>query len=127
MKKVISLVSSAALALAVTFSAAAAPQTARKLTKGTRAIQRTLDAKPTAQSRMHVLSARSAHNPAAPSLKRAMAAVRMGGTAKHAAAAAATDLPQLRGSVIFHDGLNDNYQPIWMYDINSDGTAQMLV
>lgn len=127
MKKVISLVSSAALALAVTFSAAAAPQTARKLTKGTRAIQRTLDAKPTAQSRMHVLSARSAHNPAAPSLKRAMAAVRMGGTAKHAAAAAATDLPQLRGSVIFQDGWNDNYQPIGMYDINSDGTAQMLV
>lgn len=133
MKKALSLVSSAALAVAMTFSAAAAPQTARKLTAANAAgseLTRTVSMKPNAApSRIHPLKARTAANAATPSLKKAMKAahlVQKTSAAKSPAAEAAS-LPDLRGSVVFQSNLTQENQPTGLYKINADGTTTMQI
>lgn len=133
MKKALSLVSSAALAVAMTFSAAAAPQTARKLTAANAAgseLTRTVSMKPNAApSRIHPLKARTAANAATPSLKKAMKAahlVQKTSAAKSPAAEAAS-LPDLRGSVVFQSNWTQENQPTGLYKINADGTTTMQI
>lgn len=133
MKKALSLVSSAALAVAMTFSAAAAPQTARKLTAANAAgseLTRTVSMKPNAApSRIHPLKARTAANAATPSLKKAMKAAHLvqKTSAAKAPAAEAASLPDLRGSVVFNDSWTQENQPTGLYKINADGTTTMQI
>lgn len=133
MKKALSLVSSAALAVAMTFSAAAAPQTARKLTAANAAgseLTRTVSMKPNAAtSRIHPLKARTAANAATPSLKKAMKAAHLAQktSAAKAPAAEAASLPDLRGSVVFNDSWTQENQPTGLYKINADGTTTMQI
>lgn len=133
MKKALSLVSSAALAVAMTFSAAAAPQTARKLTAANAAgseLTRTVSMKPNAApSRIHPLKARTAANAATPSLKKAMKAAHLvqKTSAAKAPAAEAASLPDLRGSVIFQSNWTQENQPTGLYKINADGTTTMQI
>lgn len=133
MKKALSLVSSAALAVAMTFSAAAAPQTARKLTAANAAgseLTRTVSMKPNAApSRIHPLKARTAANAATPSLKKAMKAAHLvqKTSAAKAPAAEAASLPDLRGSVIFQSNWTQENQPTGLYKINADGTVTMQI
>lgn len=133
MKKALSLVSSAALAVAMTFSAAAAPQTARKLTAANAAgseLTRTVSMKPNAAtSRIHPLKARTAANAATPSLKKAMKAAHLvqKTSAAKAPAAEAASLPDLRGSVVFQSNWTQENQPTGLYKINADGTTTMQI
>lgn len=133
MKKALSLVSSAALAVAMTFSAAAAPQTARKLTAANAAgseLTRTVSMKPNAApSRIHPLKARTAAHAATPSLKKAMKAAHLvqKTSAAKAPAAEAASLPDLRGSVVFNDSWTQENQPTGLYKINADGTTTMQI
>lgn len=133
MKKALSLVSSAALAVAMTFSAAAAPQTARKLTAANAAgseLTRTVSMKPNAAtSRIHPLKARTAANAATPSLKKAMKAAHLAQktSAAKAPAAEAASLPDLRGSVVFQSNWTQENQPTGFYKINADGTTTMQI
>ncbi len=133
MKKALSLVSSAALAVAMTFSAAAAPQTARKLTAANAAgseLTRTVSMKPNAAtSRIHPLKARTAANAATPSLKKAMKAAHLvqKTSAAKVPAAEAASLPDLRGSVIFQSNWTQENQPTGLYKINADGTTTMQI
>lgn len=133
MKKALSLVSSAALAVAMTFSAAAAPQTARKLTAANAAgseLTRTVSMKPNAAtSRIHPLKARTAANAATPSLKKAMKAAHLAQktSAAKAPAAEAASLPDLRGSVVFQSNWTQENQPTGLYKINADGTTTMQI
>lgn len=133
MKKALSLVSSAALAVAMTFSAAAAPQTARKLTAANAAgseLTRTVSMKPNAApSRIHPLKARTAANVATPSLKKAMKAAHLAQktSAAKAPAAEAASLPDLRGSVVFQSNWTQENQPTGFYKINADGTTTMQI
>lgn len=133
MKKALSLVSSAALAVAMTFSAAAAPQTARKLTAANAAgseLTRTVSMKPNAAtSRIHPLKVRTAANAATPSLKKAMKAAHLvqKTSAAKAPAAEAASLPDLRGSVVFQSNWTQENQPTGLYKINADGTTTMQI
>lgn len=133
MKKALSLVSSAALAVAMAFSAAAAPQTARKLTAANAAgseLTRTVSMKPNAAtSRIHPLKARTAANAATPSLKKAMKAAHLvqKTSAAKAPAAEAASLPDLRGSVVFQSNWTQENQPTGLYKINADGTTTMQI
>ncbi len=117
----------------MTFSAAAAPQTARKLTAANAAgseLTRTVSMKPNAAtSRIHPLKARTAANAATPSLKKAMKAAHLvqKTSAAKVPAAEAASLPDLRGSVIFQSNWTQENQPTGLYKINADGTTTMQI
>lgn len=117
----------------MTFSAAAAPQTARKLTAANAAgseLTRTVTAKPNATtSRIHPLKARTAATAATPSLKKAMKAAHLAQktSAAKAPAAEAASLPDLRGSVVFQSNWTQENAPVGLYKINADGTVTMQI
>jgi len=129
MKKILSLVSSAVLALAVALPAPA--QTARKLSAApgaTRAIEQKAAPAEAAAKGFHVAKRRTLNAPGAtPTLRRAMASARLakGGTT-FKKFAEEVNLPDLRGSVTYQDGWSQNNAPIGLYHIKSTSTELMF-
>lgn len=124
MKKILSLVSSAALAVAVALPSPAAAQTMKKLSgaRNGRSVQQTAHApKPSAKG-FHVAKVRTL-NSATPSLHRAMQAVNLRTGAKSLKAAAAEGmLPNLQGSVVFNESFTQQSAPVGLYKIVQGGT-----
>lgn len=124
MKKILSLVSSAALAVAVALPTPAAAQTMKKLSgaRNGRAVQQTAQAPKPSPKGFHVAKARSL-NASTPSLHRAMqaAGLRTGVKSLKAAAAEGT-LPNLQGSVTFNESFTQESAPIGLYKVVQGGT-----
>ena len=124
MKKILSLVSSAALAVAVALPTPAAAQTMKKLSgaRNGRAVQQTAQAPKPSPKGFHVAKARSL-NASTPSLHRAMqaAGLRTGVKSLKAAAAEGT-LPNLQGSVTFNESFTQESAPVGLYKVVQGGT-----
>ena len=125
MKKILSLVSSAALAVAVAMPAPAAAQTMKKLSseRSGRAVEQTVQAR---QSTPKGLQTARTRTMSTPSLNRAMKAVSMRTTSKSLRAAAAEGtLPDLQGNVIFNDAYSQSNPVAGLYKI-VEGATDLL-
>lgn len=116
--------------MAMTFSAVAAPQAAKKL--GAAGATRPIETKASvaaaaSASRVHLLPKRSADALGTPSLKKAMTRAKLNRKEQHKAAYEAAGLPDLCGIVTFQDDWTQQYAPAGLYSIKSDGTTEMLV
>ncbi len=133
MKKALSLVSSAVLALAVAIPAPAATQLAKKATGATSSrasVELKAQQAPAESKMMRVASRRTSSAPGAgmPSLRKAMNMTQLSSTtAPRRAAAASADLPDIYGLVTYQDGWSNSYSAPGYYKLNADGTNTPVI
>ena len=112
----------------MTFSATAAPATAKKQAAngGKRAIELTAKTRPVQNQRFHVATSRSIKSVQTPSLHKAMKATHIAGKKAQAALHAAATLPNLKGMVTYQDGWTSETAAPGLYTLGADGVNELM-
>ncbi len=116
--------------MAMTFSATAAPQMAKKLA-GNAGASRSVEQKASVATvsgkrAVQVLKPRTASSLTAPSLSRALTATALNKSLPRKAAAENASLPNLRGSVIYNESFTEESQPAGLYQVVNGGTELLF-